>query len=102
MYFGKLAGDKAGLPPPILQFTGYGNYMFNDLKVVLKNHSFALEDTVDYVNIKIGETVTRVPSMLTISCALGVQQTPTAMRETFNLNEFRTGALMRGGNKGWI
>lgn len=102
MYFGEQAKDLAGLPPPILYFNGYGNYMFNGLKCVLKSHSFSLEDSVDYVNVRIGDTVTRVPSLLTITMSLGIQQTPSNMRKAFNLEEFRTGEMMRGNNKGWI
>lgn len=100
MNFGELAGDKAGLPPPILRFSGYGQYMWDDVRCVLKTHSYSLEDSVDYVNVTIGSTVTRVPSLLTISVSLGVQQTPSKMRKEFNLEEFRTGKLMRSG--GWI
>jgi hypothetical protein len=104
MNFGEQAGEKAGLPPPILQLNGYGTYMFNGLKSVIKTHSYSLDETVDYVDVKIDNTYTRVPSLLTISVSLGIQQTPTMMRKEFNLSEFRTGALMRGSNsgRGWI
>lgn len=101
MHFGE-NDPNAGLPPPILAFSGYGTYMFKSLKCVLKSHSYSLEDTVDYVDIKTeGGVITRLPSMLTVTLSLGVQNTPTEMRRTFDLSEFRTGALMRG-RRGWI
>jgi hypothetical protein len=102
MHFGD-SDPNAGLPPPVLYFHGYGPYMFNGLKVVLKSHSFSLDDTVDYVNVKTdgGSVTTRVPSMLTISLSLGVQNTPYQMKSVFNLEDFRTGHMMRNV-KGWI
>lgn len=101
MHFGE-QDPNAGLPPPILNFHGYGTYMFKGLKCVLKSHSYSLDDTVDYVTVKspAGGT-TRVPSMLTLTLGLGIQNTPTEMRRDFNLEEFRTGAMMRS-QRGWI
>lgn len=101
MHFGE-SDPNAGLPPPVLYFHGYGPYMFNGLKVILKSHSFSLDDTVDYVDVKTdeGRVTTRVPSMLTIALTLAVQQTPKRMK-AFNLEDFRTGHLMRN-SKGWI
>lgn len=101
MHFGE-TDPNAGLPPPILYFHGYGTYMFKGLKVVLKSHSFSLDDTVDYVDVTTPSGgITRVPSMLTVSLSVGVQNTPTEMRKDFNLQDFRTGAMMRD-SKGWI
>lgn len=101
MHFGE-QDPNAGLPPPVLNFSGYGPYMFRSLKCVLKSHSYSLEDTVDYVDIKTADgLVNRLPSMLTITLGLGIQNTPTEMRSSFNLAEFRTGELMRS-SKGWI
>ena len=100
MHFGE-QDENAGLPPPILVFSGYGTYMFKSLKCVLKSHSYSLEDTVDYVNVKTESGTTRLPSMLTITLSLGIQNTPTEMRRDFNLDDFRTGALMRA-RSGWI
>ncbi len=102
MHFGE-QDENAGLPPPVLYFHGYGPYMYNGLKVVLKSHSFTLDDTVDYVDVVTdgGSVTTRVPSMLTISLSLGVEQSPRLMKSQFNLEDFRTGALMRN-RKGWI
>jgi hypothetical protein len=105
MYFGEQAKDKAGLPPPVLNFSGYGTYMFGTpsggLMCVLKNHSYSLDESVDYYNVQIGDSITRVPVLLTVTCTIGIQQTPYAMRKDFDLDAFRTGALMRA-QKGWI
>ncbi len=103
-YFGEIdAGNKlAGLPPPVLIFSGYGNYMFNELPVIVKSHDYSLDDNMDTVEIQTASGIARLPAMLTINMELTVQQTPQKMRKEFSLDEFRTGALMRDGKTGWI
>jgi hypothetical protein len=99
MEFG--ASPNPGLPPPMLQFSAYGTYMFNKLRVVLKSHSYAFEENMDTVSVSLGANQTvRLPAMFTIQMSLVVQRTPEDMRTKFNLEEFRTGKLMTSG--GWI
>jgi hypothetical protein len=105
MYFGTLAGANAGLPPPILVLSGYGTYMFGaspqtGLKCVLKSHSFTYGEQMDTVNVKVPGGTARLPAMFDLTVSLTVQQTPQQMRSAFNLDAFRTGALMQQG--GWI
>lgn len=104
MYFGKpINGYPSGMPPPVLLFSGYGNYMFNDLPVIVKEHSYSLTKDVDYLDVNLGNgNMARLPAAMTISMTLIVQNTPRKQREEFNLDKFRTGELMRNGNKGWI
>jgi hypothetical protein len=106
MYFGQIDKDngKAGLPPPVLMFSGYGNWMFDNLPVIVKNHSYTLDDHVDMVQFQIGGGTARLPSMFTISISLGIQQTPNRSRTVFSADKFRTGDLMResAGKTGWI
>lgn len=107
MYFGEIdkASKKAGLPPPVLIFTGYGSYVFNNLPVILKSHSYTFDKAMNMVNIETwnGGRVS-IPAMFSISMELQVQQTPQAMRKTFSLDTFRTGELMRSRktDSGWI
>lgn len=103
MYFGKAHAqtDMAGVPPPVLLFSGYGPYMFNSVRVVVKNHSYTIDDTVNLVSVNTGTgDVIELPSLLTLSMTLQVVQTPRAQKDDFNLDLFRTGALMKGG--GWL
>ena len=105
MYFGEKdkANGRAGLPPPMMVFTGYGNYMFNDLPVLVRGHSYTLDDAADTVVIETAGGVARLPSKMSVSIDLVVQQTPQRQRKVFSLDDFRTGALMRGSGKtGWI
>jgi hypothetical protein len=47
MYAGNDA--DAGNPPPILKFNAYGEYVFNNLPVVVKSFSFDLPQDADYI-----------------------------------------------------
>lgn len=52
MYFGRNTRN-AGTPPPILSLSGYGQYMFNNVPIVITNYSINFEKEVDYVEIPI-------------------------------------------------
>ena len=41
----------AGTPPPVLVFSGYGDEMFNNIPVVVRNVNFTLPEDVDYVSV---------------------------------------------------
>jgi len=49
------AGDNAyvGNPPPILKFSAYGDYVFNNVPVVVKNFSVTLPKEVDFISVDI-------------------------------------------------
>lgn len=95
MAFGQ--SQFAGTPPPILLLSGYGEYMFNDLPVIMTNFSISLPKDVDYVNVPNSNTY--VPAMFGISMSLVVQNNPATLR-TFSLEQFRSGLAMKG--KGWF
>jgi hypothetical protein len=107
-YFGKASfkapstnePSLAGLPPPILIFRGYGDYMFNDLPVIVKDHSYSFKQDVSYIDFEVNDSMVRLPSIMDISIKLVVQNTPKRNKDEFDLDKFRTGALMK--NKGWI
>lgn len=147
MYFG--TGANLGTPPPVLLFDAYGQYMFNQLPVIITNFSVSLPDDIDYVPVDLAlaptynsaQTKTNIPgyskvqitpqllsqqvatdaafisssmfrtslqgksgyvwlpAVFTLSVSLTVQNTATRLR-AFNLDAFRTGALMKEGR--WI
>lgn len=106
MYFGQAAAGSstspgnAGMPPPVLLLSGYGDFMFNDLPVIVLDHSYTLGNDVDYVTIQVAGGKVRLPSILNITVHLVVQHTAQDMRTKFDLDKFRTGQLMK--SKGWI
>jgi len=99
MYFGQ-SDPNRGLPPPILLLNGYGSYMFNNLHVILKSHSYTYNEQMDTVLVSTAGGTARLPVLFDIQLTLVVQQTPRALRQDFNLDQFRTGALLQKG--GWI
>lgn len=133
MDFGRQAAEAqvpdfavAGAPPPILLFSAYGKYMFNDIPVILKTVNFNFSDEVDYVQVPLSadsakmninateirrfyqqirqaggstnpENDVYVPQKITISITLEEQPTPDFMSKKFNLNSFKRGELIRKG-----
>ena len=98
-YFGKIdaAAGTAGLPPPVLVFSGYGPYMFSDVRVILKSHSWAFDESMDTVSVAIlGKTV-RLPAMFSLQVELQVVQTPNRMLTQFSFDKFATGQLLIDG-----
>lgn len=100
MYFGKLDGAKAGLPPPFLLLSGYGNGMFNDIRVIVKSHAMNFEENMDLVAVSAPPLRAYLPVIFTLQLTLMVVQTPTRMREEFSLDSFRNGTLLQRG--GWL
>lgn len=101
-YFGE-NDTNAGLPPPILVLNGYGNYIFNNLAVILKSHNWSFDDSADGIDIVFGNNRARLPALFTISCELMVVQTPQRMRKEFTFQGFASGQLMQvGSTPGWI
>jgi len=147
MYFG--TGANLGTPPPVLLFDAYGQYMFNQLPVIVTNYTIELPADVDYVPINLADLQTYttlqaqsntlglsriettpqiqgfnnarnaaaiasqlfntslasssgyvwLPAVFTLGVSITVQNTAYRLRQ-FNLDEFRTGALMKQGK--WI
>lgn len=102
-YFGETDANngKAGLPPPVLLFSAYGQYVFNRLRVVLKSHSYTFEDSMDTIMISVKGTQVRLPAMFSIQTELMVVQTPQRMRTKFSFDAFATGQLL-DKEGGWI
>lgn len=125
MYFSG-TDARQGTPPPVLLFDAYGQYMFNSLPVIVTGFTMTLPKDVDYVPVQAGGNNTAAPSgtasgvnkvtqesiasgagqngyswlpaAFVITVNLTVQQTPQRLR-AFDLDEFRTGELLRQG--GW-
>jgi hypothetical protein len=128
MYFGQMDSQsgKAGTPPPILLFDAYGDYMFNQLPVIVTNFSVTLPNDIDYVPIdttylqngqrpSMTSTLTSVlqqsssyianqsgsvwlPSMFNISVGITVQNTPSVLKNSFSLDAFRSGQLLQNAS----
>ena len=52
MDFGRTSKTR-GTPPPVLLFSAYGNYQFNDIPVIVKSVSFDYRNDVDYIQVPV-------------------------------------------------
>jgi len=111
-YFGVSPYNKAGTPPPILQFNYLGEYQFSNVPVIVKDVGYTYPNNVDYVPVdtvnkkvyfKENDTpgnligATWVPVNMTITVELETQYTPIKVRNQFNLDDFRSGKLIGDG-----
>ena len=92
---------KRGFTPPVLLLSGYGNFMFPDLNILIKGYTYELPNNVDYIKVALsGNGDAWVPTKTTINIDCVVQNTPKKNRQ-FNLDDFRDGTLIRR-TKGFI
>lgn len=99
MDFGDNSDGNPGMPPPVLLLSGYGDYMLNDLPVVITNFSMEMPNNVDYVRVAVSGEETWVPSLSTFNVSCIVQHS-AAKQRSFNLRAFANGSLVKRG--GWI
>ena len=104
MHFGSLEAEEgtAGLPPPVLLLSGYGDFMFNDLSIIIQEFKMEMPNDVDYIEVDHAGGIAWVPALTTFTVNCVVQNTPKQQRDEFNFKDFANGALMLGDNKGWI
>jgi hypothetical protein len=102
MHFGERE-ENPGLPPPVLLLSGYGQFMFNQISVIMRNFQMTLEPNVDYVRVEFNNgslsTVGWVPTLMTITVSLIAQRNPASWRKGFQWDAFANGDLLR---EGWI
>lgn len=108
-----------GTPPPVLLLNGYGTALYHNVPVIVTTYNVELPQDVDYVQVDTtqqgkqvfdpeAETLqvfsrdisAWVPTRFIVSVTVQVQNTPDRLRRHFNLNDFRTGRLIKRG--GWI
>jgi len=101
----------AGNPPPIVKLNGYGEYVFNNVPVVVKSFSFDLPQDADYIPadqsllsgipgigtfLGAGVKTSRVPTKSTLSVTLQPIYSRTAARY-FSLVKFVKGEYVSTG-----
>ena len=104
MHFG-MNDPKRGTPPPVLKFSAYGDLMFSMVPVLVRSFTYDLPGDVDYVDVETSSAnagfdddfSSKVPSMLTLSIDMVIQQTASKLRTEFTMNDFKSGKLVKGG-----
>jgi hypothetical protein len=96
MYFGQ--GPNLGNPPPICKLNGYGDFVYNNVPIIVKSFNVTLEKECDYIAVQLGESdISYVPTVSTITANVS----PVYSREkikSFNLTDFARGKLILGNN----
>jgi hypothetical protein len=106
MYFG--TGQALGTPPPVLLFDAYGEYMFNQLPVVITQFSVGLPNDVDYVPINTAyvQTYTDSQSQTNMPGFSKIQSTPQLSSQQASFDaQFISSALFQSsltGEGGYI
>lgn len=117
MFYGD--SPNRGAPPPICYLKGYGDYVFNNIPVVVKMFSMDLNDGVDYIKVPLIRSVdigqgsqfftdttsssyTYVPTLSRLSIVVAPAFSRNETRK-FNLDEFTKGGYIgKGKDKGFI
>jgi hypothetical protein len=80
MFYGN--SSNLGAPPPLLHLSGYGDFVFNKVPVVIKLFNLDLPDNVDYIQVPISESVdlSQTPELNRSSVPGGYSYVPTLSR----------------------
>lgn len=95
MHFG--SGQNLGAPPPVCLLDGYGDYMFNNMPVVISSFFFTMNDDVDYIDLPTsGGSKTSIPTRtdITVECLPAFSRTDQA---NFNIFNFAQGQMKDKG-----
>lgn len=109
MGFGE--NDKnRGVPPPVLNFSGYGDGFFKNIPVVISNLNFALDTSTDYVFARIEDEYgqsrggrnpivdnTFIPIKTTFILSLSPAYNTYETRKNFTMKDFVNGKLLGSG-----
>lgn len=85
--------DLAGLPPPVLQLSGYGSLMYNELPVIITSYSFDLPDNVDFVEITLSGFKVFLPVIFSINISLSPTNAPIRWLREWNLADYKNGKI---------
>jgi hypothetical protein len=92
----------AGLPPRVVRLNGYGRHMFNNLRCIIRGHSWSFDENIDTVQVNFDGEYARLPMVFSITFELGIVVSPKTQREKFSSSEFRTGKLIYKNDFGFI
>jgi hypothetical protein len=99
----------AGQPPPVVRLNGYGDFVFNNVPVIINSFQFDMPKDVDYISTSVGATQvlgdfdpgTSPTSWAPSTSIVTVNVTPQYSRttqSTFSLNKFIKGGYMKSGD----
>jgi hypothetical protein len=80
MFYGN--SGNLGAPPPLLHLSGYGDFVFDRVPVVIKLFTLDLPDSVDYIQVPISDSVdlASTPELARVNVPGGYSYVPTLSR----------------------
>ena len=102
----------AGQPPPVVRLNGYGDFVFNNVPVIINSFQFDMPKDVDYISTSLGEGTLQAngphqdistgptgwaPSTSIVTVNVTPQYSRTT-QSTFSLNKFIKGGYMKSGD----
>ena len=101
MSFG-VKDPNRGSPPPVLNFSGYGDAQFSNVPVIITDFNFILPNDVDYIKVTLENgSVVNVPIKVDITVNLLVNMPLNDIKNNFTLADFASGKLI-AQKKGYI
>lgn len=101
--------EQAGQPPPVVRLNGYGDFVFNNVPVIVNSFQFDMPKDVDYISTAVGATAQTAPvapestptGWAPATSIITVAVTPQYSRtkqSRFSLNDFiKNGYIGKGG-----
>ena len=86
---------NAGAPPPVVKLNGYGDYVFNNVPVVIQSMNVTMPPDVDYIPAPVGFSGSYAPAKSEISVALVPQYSRDKVNR-FSLDTFVSGGYVMG------
>jgi len=97
MFYGD--SNPQGNPPLIARLNGYGNFVLNNIPVVIQNYTMDLGTEVDYIQVdKQGQNYVPTQTLVTVTC---LPQYSRRVQSGFSLNTFAAGGYV-GTSEGFI
>jgi hypothetical protein len=100
----KMDYGGTGAPPPVVRLNGYGDFVFNNVPVVVTNFQIDLPSDVDYISTQVGgsnsvgaDAISWVPAQSLIAVTLQPVYSRRKV-EQFNLQDFVNGNYISGGD----
>jgi hypothetical protein len=90
-----------GSPPPVVKLNGYGDYVFNNVPVIVQSFNVTLPPDVDYIQANVGFNGSWAPAKSEISVVLVPQYSRDKVNR-FSLDTFVSGGYILDDDAGYL
>jgi len=95
--------NTAGAPPPILHFSAYGEYNYNNVPVVVSGVDYTFADAEDLITVEVpvgtssDTSPVSIPTSFAVSITMMMQQNPAKVSNEFSFANYASGSTLRNG-----